>query len=286
MKIGVLTALTLALTTAALAHQGHDHAPATFTLGEPGAARFTVEGPSQLGQGFTSFALKNTGKQPYTPVLAQLKNGATDAQVKAALSALMQSQGEDMAAIERVADFVGGAASLAPGATFEYGVNLAPGRYVLFGFGATEDGQPFYDLGQYKTFTVTGTSNGVPAPKADVRASLKDYQVELPRTLRAGRQLWEVENAGQETHHLMLMRIKDGKTMQDVEAFFHAPDPAQAGEPPFEDAGGLETLSRGRKAFVTLDLAPGEYVVACFLPSAAKHAPHFALGMLTNVSVK
>lgn len=108
----------------------------------------------------------------------------------------------------------------------------------------------------------------------------------LPATVKAGKQVWQVSNAGQETHHLMLMRIKDGKTMKDVEAFFKAADPSQAGEPPFEDAGGLETISKGRSAFVSFDLAPGEYVVACFLPSAKQHAPHFMLGMMTGLNVK
>ncbi|MFD1734086.1 hypothetical protein ACFSC4_27065 [Deinococcus malanensis] len=69
-------------------------------------------------------------------------------------------------------------------------------------------------------------------PKADVKATLKDFKVELPKTVKAGKQLWEISNAGQETHHLMLMRLNDGKTMKDVEAFFKAPDPSQAGAPP------------------------------------------------------
>ncbi|GGK42761.1 hypothetical protein GCM10008955_40690 [Deinococcus malanensis] len=287
MKSTILTALTLSLLGVAAAHAGHDATGAlTFSLSEPSASKFTVAGPAQVAQGFTTVILENTSKQAFTPVLAQLKNGATDAQVKAALGKLMQSRGEDMSAILNLADFVGGTASLAPGATFEYGTSLRSGKYVLFGFGATEEGKPFYDLGQYKTFTVTTAKNGAAVPKADVKATLKDFKVELPKTVKAGKQLWEISNAGQETHHLMLMRLNDGKTMKDVEAFFKAPDPSQAGAPPFEDVGGLETLSKGRKAFTSFDLKPGEYLVVCFLPSAKQHAPHFALGMISTVSVK
>ncbi|MFD1734087.1 hypothetical protein ACFSC4_27070 [Deinococcus malanensis] len=148
MKSTILTALTLSLLGVAAAHAGHDATGAlTFSLSEPSASKFTVAGPAQVAQGFTTVILENTSKQAFTPVLAQLKNGATDAQVKAALGKLMQSRGEDMSAILNLADFVGGTASLAPGATFEYGTSLRSGKYVLFGFGATEEGKPFMTWG-------------------------------------------------------------------------------------------------------------------------------------------
>ncbi|GBF06059.1 hypothetical protein DAERI_070057 [Deinococcus aerius] len=280
----LLCTLALALTAAALAHQGHDHA-ATFTLAGKDTA-FTLAGPASVAPGYTAFAFSNTTGQPFTPVLARLKGNVSDADVKAALGKLMASQGEDMGAIEKIAEFAGGSGGVMPGGTFEFGTTLTPGRYVVFGFGASEDGKPLYDLGQYRSFNVTGTASGATAPRADVKATLQDYKVVLPATVKAGKQVWQVSNAGQETHHLMLMRIKDGKTMKDVEAFFQAPDPSQAGEPPFEDAGGLETISGGRSAFVSFDLAPGEYVVACFLPSAKEHMPHFMLGMMTGLSVQ
>lgn len=279
----ILTTLALALSTATLAQ--HAHAAQTFTLGAKGDA-FTLQGPASFASGFVTFNLKNTTKAPFTPVVAKLKSGATDAQVKAALGALMASHGEDMSAIANLATFVGGSGGVAPGATFEFGANLDMGKYVVFGFGASEEGKPLYDLGQYKTFSVTSAKNGLAAPKADVQATLRDFKVELPATVKAGKLTWQVSNAGEETHHLMLMRIKPGKTMKDVEAFFQATDPAQAGEPPFEDVGGLETISKGRNAFVTFDLAAGNYLVACFLPSAAKHAPHFVLGMMTSFNVR
>ena len=279
------TTLILALTAAALAHQGNDHAAATFTLAQKDAA-FTLAGPDSVGSGYTSFAFSNTAAQPFTPVVARLKTDANDAAVKAALGQLMESHGEDMSAIEKIAEFVGGSAGVMPGKGYEFGANLAPGRYVVFGFGASEEGKPLYDLGQYRAFNVTTAPSALKAPQVDVKATLEDFKVVLPSTVKAGKQMWEVTNGGQETHHLMLMRLKDGKTLSDAEAFFKAPDPSQAGEPPFEDAGGLETISHGRSAFVNFDLAPGEYIAMCFLPSAKEHAPHFALGMMTGLSVK
>ncbi|MDB5045844.1 MAG: hypothetical protein JWQ08_1894 [Deinococcus sp.] len=277
--------LTLALTAAAFAHQGHDHAAATFTLAQKNAA-FTLAGPASLASGYTTFAFSNTAQQPFTPVVARLKTNANDAAVKAALGQLMASHGEDMSAVEKIAEFVGGSAGVLPGKGYEFGANLPAGRYVVFGFGASEEGKPLYDLGQYRSFTVTAAKNGAAAPRADVKATLKDFKLELPTTVKAGQQTWEVTNGGQETHHLMLMRINAGKTMKDVEAFFKAADPSAAGAPPFEDVGGLETISAGRSAFTRFDLAPGDYAVACFLPSAKEHAPHFALGMLAGLSVK
>lgn len=280
----LIATLSLALTAAALAHAGHDEAT-TFTLSEKDAV-FTLDGPASVAPGYTAFAFSNTAGQPFAPVVARLKGNVSDADVKAALGELMASHGENMSAIEKIAEFTGGSAGVMPGGTFEFGTTLTPGRYVVFGFGASEDGKPLYDLGQYRSFTVAGAANGVTAPKADVKATLQDFKVVLPATVKAGKQVWEVSNAGQETHHVMLMRLKDGKKVSDVEAFFKAPDPSQAGEPPFEDAGGLEAISKGHSAFVSFDLTPGEYIVVCFLPSAKEHMPHFMLGMMTGLSVK
>lgn len=282
MQTKTLTALTFALTLASFAGA---HGTTTFTLSETDKG-FSFAGPATLDAGYTTFTLKNTAKAPTTPVFARLKNGATEAQFKAALGKLMATQGEDMTEVLKLADFVGGSAGLAPNGSFEFGTTLDAGKYIVFGFGATEDGKALYDVGQFKTFTVAAKSNGMTAPKADVQATLQDFKVTLPATLKAGKLTWQVTNKGDETHHMMLMRIQDGKTAKDVEAFFKSENPEQAGPPPFEDAGGLETISKGRSAFVNFDLKPGQYVVACFLPSAAKHAPHFALGMMSFVTVK
>ncbi|WP_027480914.1 hypothetical protein [Deinococcus pimensis] len=278
-----LFTLALVLGAASAQHAGHDGA--TFTLSQQGA-KFSLQGPAQLASGYTSFTLKNTAQAPFTPVIALLKAGVTDAQVKAALGKLMASHGEDMTAINNIASFVGGSGGVQPGATFEFGANLDAGKYVVFGFGATDDGKALYDVGQYGTFTVSSAKSGVTAPKAAVQATLQDYKVVLPASIKAGKLTWQVSNKGAETHHLMLMRIADGKTMKDVEAFFKSENPEQAGPPPFEDVGGLETVSKGRGAFVNFDLKPGSYFAACFLPSATKHAPHFMLGMMTPFEVK
>lgn len=163
MKEKLLTTLTLALSTAALAHAGHGSA-ATFTLTGKDAA-FTLAGPTSVAPGYTSFAFSNTTEQPFTPVVARLKSSVSDTDVKAALSALMASHGEDMSAIEKIAEFAGGSGGVMPGSTFQFGTNLTPGRYVVFGFGASEDGKALYDLGQYRSFDVTGAASGVKAPR-------------------------------------------------------------------------------------------------------------------------
>ena len=144
----LIATLSLALTAAALAHAGHDEAT-TFTLSEKDAV-FTLDGPASVAPGYTAFAFSNTAGQPFAPVVARLKGNVSDADVKAALGELMASHGENMSAIEKIAEFTGGSAGVMPGGTFEFGTTLTPGRYVVFGFGASEDGKPLYDLGQYR----------------------------------------------------------------------------------------------------------------------------------------
>jgi hypothetical protein len=121
----------------------------------------------------------------------------------------------------------------------------------------------------------------VPATRV-VEWEARDYSYAAPDTLPSGWVTIRMMNHGPETHHGQLLRLNDGVTFQ---AF------SQAIQQEGEAALRLTTLVGGPGAIdanhtdeVTLDLEPGSYVVACFVPSP-DGVPHLAKGMLKPIEV-
>ena len=114
-----------------------------------------------------------------------------------------------------------------------------------------------------------------------VTVTARDYAFDAPDTVAAGLTTLRLVNQGPELHHVQLLRLDGDKTMADLFAAFKA-----GGPPPrwAVDVGGPNTPVPGGESQATLDLAPGRYVIACFIPSADK-APHIAKGMARELVV-
>ncbi|MCC7368715.1 MAG: hypothetical protein IT306_09845 [Chloroflexi bacterium] len=110
----------------------------------------------------------------------------------------------------------------------------------------------------------------------------RDYSYDAPDTLPSGWVTIRMMNHGPEPHHGQLLRLNDGVTFQ---AF------SQAMQEEGEAALRLTTLVGGPGAIdahrtdeVTLDLKPGSYAIACFVPSP-DGVLHLAKGMMKPVEV-
>ena len=114
-----------------------------------------------------------------------------------------------------------------------------------------------------------------------VTVTARDYAFDAPDTVAAGLTTLRLVNQGPELHHVQLLRLDGDKTMADLFAAFKA-----GGPPPrwAVDVGGPNTPVPGGESQATLDLAPGRYVIACFIPSADK-TPHIAKGMARELVV-
>jgi hypothetical protein len=111
---------------------------------------------------------------------------------------------------------------------------------------------------------------------------MMDFAYDLPKLLPAGAMTIKVINDGPEPHELNLLRLADGKTIEDVTAYLAAPD----GPPPFTPVGGMNGLDKGLSGFMETDLQPGNYAAICNIPSPkAEGHPHFTLGMIKPFSV-
>ncbi len=86
-----------------------------------------------------------------------------------------------------------------------------------------------------------------------------------------------------EAHQAALLKVGDGKTVDDVKAFL-SNQGAPTGPPPFSVGGGTTAVDPGGKIDVTQTLPAGTYVFMCFVPDATG-APHFAKGMTAQMLV-
>ncbi|MBA2286313.1 MAG: hypothetical protein H0W02_12590 [Ktedonobacteraceae bacterium] len=258
--------------------------PATRTAA-PAIARVTIiaqddtcEMPGSVPAGLAAIKLVNAGRQPHQATLARLNAGTQLNQVQALLqsSALMTSP--------RLT-FVGGPATIQPGASQEVLLLLAPGQYVALCFVPGPDRLAHITTGLIASFTVTPDSywkrEGVPGQHLAV--TLKDYSIGMPASITTEPIMVQVTNTGQQPHEMQLARLALGVTKQDVLAFSAAP---AAKQPPFELMGGMGTLAPGTTGWVMLHLAPGNYVALCSIPAPATNTAHLFLGMIASFSAQ
>ena len=202
---------------------------------------------------------------------------------------------------------IAGGAAAPPGGTGQIVVGLVPGEWAIFVSrepgegGATgtpeaaeatpQVGPAEAEEGREEAVPLTVTEGGAtPAadqtPAAAVTVEMRDFAFAMPERLPEGPQVWEVTNAGEQPHFIVVAKGPDTLTMEQVMAILAAE--AAGGTPPagvpnpetdFQDAGFVSVMSAGRTAWVEFDLAPGTYVAVCFFPDRETQAPHAALGM-------
>ena len=103
-----------------------------------------------------------------------------------------------------------------------------------------------------------------------------DYAFDAPDTVRAGlTTLRLVTNPGQEMHQVGLIRLDSGKTAADLFNAMKSPGPM----PKWAiEVAGVNPPAPGQTAEATLNLAAGNYLLVCFVPSP-DGVPHVAKGM-------
>lgn len=124
-----------------------------------------------------------------------------------------------------------------------------------------------------------------PAPAAAATPNMvtftaKEFAFEGPDTIPAGLTMIHLNAAGQELHHVQLLRLEGGKTFADFEA-------AVKGGPPPSWAvpyGGVNPPAPGGMSVATEVIEAGNYAVVCFV-EGPDHVPHMAKGMMKSLTV-
>jgi hypothetical protein len=250
-------------------------APAPSHVIDFAAHDFAYDMPDMgpFAAGMTTINLSNAGKEPHQVQIVRLHDGVSSDEFSAAVAT-----GED-AKIAALADFMGGTNAVSTGNRASSKVELPAGEYAALCFiPSPTDDKAHMTKGMVMPFEVVGDESGDP-PATDGTVQLKEYKFVLPTGFGHG--TYEVKNVGNETHELIVIRLKDGVTFDEALAWFLA---GQQGEPLFAFVGGVGGLRPGMTAYADLDLPPGTYVALCFLPGPGG-APHMAMGMMQQFTV-
>ena len=247
-------------------------APAQLTVT---AADFHFQAARTVPAGVTTIRLVNQGPDFHHVQLVRLAPGRTVTE----LTNHMVEHGEQLPAW---ASWVGGPNASAPGGgVAEATLELEAGEYAMLCVIPT-DGVPHVMKGMIAPLTVTASGSTAAEPVADVQMVLKDYDFEISPTLSAGRHTIRVTNSAAQPHEVFIVKLAPGKSAQELLAWFEKPE----GPPPATPLGGATLLDRGEANYLTLDLTPGEYAFYCFVPDAKDKLPHFAHGMVKQVTVR
>jgi hypothetical protein len=243
------------------------------------AVDYSFQQPKSIPAGLVDVTLTNDGKMNHSLQIFRLNDGVSYDQFFTAL------KNNDPKFVGMVKAY-GGANSILPGQSQEVILNLQqPGQYVSLCFDSDADNVPHFIKGMITQFTVTGSpSNQMQSPKDNGEIVLRDFSFQLPNSIPSGPVTLKVTNQGPQIHEADIVRLAQGKTLQDLQNFLNQPNPT--GAPPFESAGGLGAIQAGTSAWLKLNLKPGNYAVVCFVPDAKTGKPHFMLGMLNSFTVQ
>ena len=115
-----------------------------------------------------------------------------------------------------------------------------------------------------------------------VTVTAREYTFDAPAEIPAGLTTFRLIGAGKELHHIQLVKLEDGKTINDLMAAL------KAGGPPPKwavDAGGPNpSHPGGGESNATMTLEPGNYALTCFVPGP-DGVPHVAKGMVRPLTV-
>lgn len=109
-----------------------------------------------------------------------------------------------------------------------------------------------------------------------------DYAFEGPSEIPAGMTELVIQNEGAELHQIQLIKLDEGKTLEDVGAFMATGSMT----PPewVQLVGGPNAAMPGQSTSAYVDLEPGAYVMTCDIPNA-EGVLHTELGMLGSFTV-
>ena len=122
-----------------------------------------------------------------------------------------------------------------------------------------------------------------PAPPAPptVTITAADFAFSAPDTIPAGVVKIRLVNNGPSLHHVQFIKLGEGKTLSDLMAALRNPGPPPAWA---TSVPGPNPPAPGASAELVVDLAAGNYAIACFIPDD-KGVPHVARGMVRPVVV-
>jgi hypothetical protein len=227
--------------------------------------------PSTLPAGWISLRMVNAGTQPHMLAIARLKGAMT---ATAAMDSLLRNP-----YWADVVDWSGPNVESA-GDTETVSERLTPGAYIYGCFVEAPDGAPHIMKGMLGGFQVTAAADSGSPARADAVVKLADYHIDLAGSLRAGANSIRVFNTSATRHDLEIIKLMPGHSEAEALDWFEHPGKRLTAA---QAIGGISALAQGQQAVLTADIAPGRYLLICWMETKGK--PHFTLGMKQLVVV-
>ena len=239
------------------------------------ASDYTFNAPDTIPAGMTEIRLLNRGTEMHHVMLIRFDAGKNLADLAAAM--------KPESSFPAWAREVGGPNTPGPGGESNAILRLVAGRYAMICVIPSSDGKPHVMKGMAKEIVVTPAASNT--TNANIRVSstmtLFDYAFQLSQPLAAGRQTIRVKNTAAQSHEVVFLKLQPGKKVADMLGWMEKME----GPPPGAPIGGTTPMARGEENLITLDLAPGEYGLICFVPDAKDAKPHVMHGMITQLTI-
>jgi len=181
------------------------------------------------------------------------------------------------------ATILGGPGEIQPGQTSQVVINIPAGDWAVFPEG---NQQPVMI-----TASDSADSN-TSAPTADLSVDLGDFFFSgFSDGVTAGQQLLKVTNTGKQIHMLVIGKVPEGTTEQQVLDTFSAQDtgtpvPGALQESDFQPVStGVLLMSSGQSIWVPANLDAGTYVALCFVTDPQTGKVHAMEGMVSVFQV-
>ena len=120
-----------------------------------------------------------------------------------------------------------------------------------------------------------------PAGANVVTVVARDFAFDVPEKIPAGLTTFRLVNKGPDLHHVVLIKLEEGKTMGDLFANMKGDGPLPSWA---KSVGGPNTPIPGGESNATFELAAGSYAMLCVIP-APDGQPHVMKGMAKAITV-
>jgi hypothetical protein len=272
-----LSGLAIAIATVAWPQSPSRHVSHEMTIVAHG---YAFDAPDTIAAGVTTIRLENHGPDLHDVAIVRLDAGHTPHDFIADLAA--------DGPFPSWATYLGGPNAPVPGMQATATIALTPGHYLIACLIRSPDSVSHMLVshvvkGMVRQLTVVGHARPAPLPVADVTMTLLDYGFELSQPLVAGTRVIRVRNVAAQPHEVFMARLPRGVAVNDLVLQWLA---TQNGPPPVLPIGGLTPISPGTEANITVDLAPGEYGLYCFVPDARDGQSHVVHGMMRQITVE
>jgi len=223
--------------------------------------------PETLPAGIRRVTANNTGQAWHAVIFRRLNEGVTPEQFAAAFA---ESPFDSLALTTQL-----GGPDLAPGASKPGYFQFQPGAHVLVDNATAPP--------RFAPFTVVASTEAeATPPAAAVTVEMREHAFIMPTEIKAGAQWWQFTNTGENVHQAGIVKLAEGKTLDDAIAWNETGE----GPEPFEWVEFWNVMSPGVTSWGELDLPAGAYWVLDFLPDPAREGQsNMALGMATEIVV-